>query len=280
MTTDFRDVFGEVVTKHLGADRRDGGEGLSRATRSIARKFRGVLRGWHRSAHIIRPFRGWSDMRWLSVLKVSVVAGVAAATFALVSMARRRRAGARRRHSARERQARSQRPVAGGQHAPTGTSRRTPRRRRWRCVPARSSRSPPRKCSRSARSARFPSGAGVVEGDELPYTAEGLKKKQENQAELADARSGDQVLPPRRAARDLHAVPVSDHPEQRRGVHRVRIRGRGAAHLPEGSRTAADRQLDGHVARRVGRRHVRRPHLGLQRSVVVRSRRQSSLGAG
>ena len=27
-----------------------------------------------------------------------------------------------------------------------------------------------------------PSGAGVVEGDELPYTPEGLKKKQENQA--------------------------------------------------------------------------------------------------
>ena len=66
-----------------------------------------------------------------------------------------------------------------------------------------------------------PSGAGVVEGDELPYTAEGLKKKQENQAELADARSRDQVLPPRRAARHLHAVSVSDHPEQRRDVHRV-----------------------------------------------------------
>ena len=26
-----------------------------------------------------------------------------------------------------------------------------------------------------------PRGVGVVEGDELPYTAEGLKKKQENQ---------------------------------------------------------------------------------------------------
>src|SRR4029434_10423004 len=26
-----------------------------------------------------------------------------------------------------------------------------------------------------------PSGAGVVDGDELPYTAEGLKKKEENQ---------------------------------------------------------------------------------------------------
>src|SRR5262245_32921846 len=27
-----------------------------------------------------------------------------------------------------------------------------------------------------------PSGAGVVEGDDIPYTADGLKKKQENQA--------------------------------------------------------------------------------------------------
>ena len=64
-----------------------------------------------------------------------------------------------------------------------------------------------------------PSGAGVVEGDELPYTADGAQEETGEPAELAVARSGDQVLSPRRAARDLHAVPVPDHPEQRGRVH-------------------------------------------------------------
>ena len=66
-----------------------------------------------------------------------------------------------------------------------------------------------------------PCGAGVVEGDELPYTAEGLKKKQENQQNWLSRDPEIKCYPPRRAARDLHAVPVSDHPEQRGRVHVV-----------------------------------------------------------
>ena len=57
-----------------------------------------------------------------------------------------------------------------------------------------------------------PGGLGVVEGNEIPYKPEALARKNAERRQLADRRSRDQVLPPRRAARDLHAVSVSDRP--------------------------------------------------------------------
>ena len=80
-----------------------------------------------------------------------------------------------------------------------------------------------------------PPGVGVVDGDELPYRPEALTTKRENQEQLAVARSGDQVLSARRAARDLHAVSVSDSPELESAADRVPVRGRGARHPSEGS---------------------------------------------
>ena len=50
-----------------------------------------------------------------------------------------------------------------------------------------------------------PGGLGIVEGGEIPYRPEARKKEGELR-EPAEARSGDQVLPARRAARDVHAV--------------------------------------------------------------------------
>ena len=68
-----------------------------------------------------------------------------------------------------------------------------------------------------------PAGLGVVEGGALPYQPEALAKKQRELREPAEARSRDQVLPAGRAARDLHAVPVSDHPEPEAHHDRSRV---------------------------------------------------------
>ena len=97
-----------------------------------------------------------------------------------------------------------------------------------------------------------PSGVGVVVGGEIPYLPEARKKKDENQAKWLTSDPGDQVLPAGRAARHLHAVPVPDLPEPVGVLHRLRVRRRGAQHLPEGSGSAAGRHLDGPVGRAAG----------------------------
>ena len=62
------------------------------------------------------------------------------------------------------------------------------------------------------------------------------RQEKREPGEVAGARSRDQVLPARRAARDLHAAAVPDSPEQQRDLLRVSVRRRGAQRLPEGSR--------------------------------------------
>ena len=90
-----------------------------------------------------------------------------------------------------------------------------------------------------------PPGMGVVEGGEIPYKPEALAQKKKNQANWLDARSRGQVLSARRAARDLHAVSVSDRPERERDLHRLRVRRRRPQHLYEGPGPGAGRFLDG-----------------------------------
>ena len=119
-----------------------------------------------------------------------------------------------------------------------------------------------------------PAGLGVVEGDSIPYKPEALEKKKENQKNWLTLGSGDQVLPARRAACDLHAVPVPDLPEQGLHVLRLRVRRRRPQHLYEGSGAAARRFLDGSVGRPLGRRHARRRRHRLQRPDLVRPLRQ------
>ena len=60
-----------------------------------------------------------------------------------------------------------------------------------------------------------PPGMGVVEGGRDSLQAGGARQEKREPGELAGARSGDQVLPAGRAARDLHAASVPDSPEQR-----------------------------------------------------------------
>ena len=70
---------------------------------------------------------------------------------------------------------------------------------------------------RSAGVRRRRIGAGGLRGGRRrrdPVHARGAEEEAGEPGELADARSGDQVLPPRRAARHLHAVPVPDLPER------------------------------------------------------------------
>ena len=118
-------------------------------------------------------------------------------------------------YSAGERKAGSERPLADHQHRQLGHPGALGQGRRWRCGPGPIVPVPAKEVLALGAVGSVPSGAGVVDGDELPYTARGAQEEAREPGELADARSGDQVLPPRRAARHLHAVPVSDHPEQR-----------------------------------------------------------------
>ena len=86
-----------------------------------------------------------------------------------------------------------------------------------------------------------PAGMGIVDGGTIPYKPEALKIRNQNREKWAGARSGNQMLPAGCAAGELHALPVPDLPEPQRVLHRVRVRGRGAERLPEGSRRGAGR---------------------------------------
>ncbi len=119
-------------------------------------------------------------MRWMSVLKYSVVAAVGAATFALVSsppVTGQARTGTIPRVSGKpdmsgiwqtlntanwDIQAHSARPALAMRPGPV--------------VPI-----PAKEVIAFGAVGSVPSGLGVVEGDELPYKPEALKKKQENQ---------------------------------------------------------------------------------------------------
>ena len=71
-----------------------------------------------------------------------------------------------------------------------------------------------------------PGGLGIVEGNEIPYQPEALEKKKENfknrmavkvandPQPVRHRRPGAAVLPAGRAARQLHAVSLSDFPER------------------------------------------------------------------
>ena len=127
---------------------------------------------------------------------------------------------------------------------------RTWRGRRWRSGPAPTGRCRRRRCSRSARSARCRPASGVVEGGEIPYKPEALAKKKENQENWLTRDPEIKCYLPGRAARDLHAVSVSDFPEREPDLHRLRIRRRRAQHLPEGSGPAP---VDSWMGQSVGR---------------------------
>ncbi len=123
-----------------------------------------------------------------------------------------------------------------------------------------------------------PSGAGVVEGDELPYTAEGLKKKQDNQENWLTRDPEIKCYLP--GVPRATYMPFPFQIIQSNAATFIAHEYAGAVrHIyPKDPGPAQIDSWMGMSLQHVGRRHVCRPHLGLQRSDVVRSRRQPSLG--
>lgn len=120
-------------------------------------------------------------MRWVSVVQAAVVAGVAAATFAMVS------------NQAVEGQARTSNIPRLGGHPDLNGLWQAINTANWD-IQAHSAKAalamrpgpvvpiPAKEVLALGAVGSVPSGTGVVDGDELPYTAAGLKQKQENQA--------------------------------------------------------------------------------------------------
>ena len=131
----------------------------------------------------------------------------------------------------------------------------------------------------------WPAGQSIVEGGEIPYQPSALAKKKQNlenrmKVDVSDDKTWHDLGDPEfkcyhagRAARDLHAVSLSDRP----GIEplhpdRVRIHQRDAHHPDELEGRRADRFVDGMVARTLGGRHAGRRRDRAARGNVVRSR--------
>ena len=164
---------------------------------------------------------------------------------------------------------------------PTGICRRTPRCPRavtqqgvypydYARVPA-APVARARRCGRGAGIARRRSGRRP---DSVQAGSAGEEERE--RGALDRPRPGTQVLPAGHSAGDVHALSVPDHAEHEQDSHRFRILQYGA-HDPSGQgRRPAGRHLDGPLGRTLGRRHARRRRRQLQRSQLVRSRRQLS----
>ena len=116
----------------------------------------------------------------VSVLKASVVAGVAAAAFAAGSLApltgQSRTGGMPRLNGKPDLNGLWQAVNSANYDIQAHTAKAALQMRPGPIVPI-----PAKEVLAFGAVGSVPSGAGVVEGDELPYTADGLKKKQENQ---------------------------------------------------------------------------------------------------
>jgi hypothetical protein len=116
----------------------------------------------------------------VSVLKASVVAAVAAAAFAAGSLApltgQSRTGGIPRANGKPDLNGLWQAVNSANYDVQAHTAKAALQMRPGPVVPV-----PAKEVLALGSVGSVPSGAGVVEGDELPYTAEGLKKKQENQ---------------------------------------------------------------------------------------------------
>ena len=119
-----------------------------------------------------------------------------------------------------------------------------------------------------------PGGMGVVDGDEIPYQEWAAGEEEGERGAVADARSRDQVLPARCAARHLHAVSVPDRADADQRPLRLRVRQRQPHRLHEQLRREPGRVVDGVLARPLGRRDAGRRRHRVQRGHLVRPRRQ------
>ncbi len=76
-----------------------------------------------------------------------------------------------------------------------------------------------------------PPGLGIVEGGPIPYLPAALAKKKENYEKRLTDDPEIKCYMPGRAARQLHAVSISDFSERQLRHDRLRIRQRRAHHL-------------------------------------------------
>ncbi len=121
-------------------------------------------------------------MRWKSVVQAAIVASVAAATFALVSSPRvegqARTTGIPRLGGHPDLNGLWQALNSANYDIQAHTAKAAMAMRPGPVVPV-----PAKEVLALGAIGSVPSGTGIVDGDELPYTAEGLKQKQQNQAE-------------------------------------------------------------------------------------------------
>ena len=171
-------------------------------------------------------------------------------------------------------QARSERPLAGPEHRQLRHPGARGAAGHGDAARARSCPCPPRKCSRSAPSARCPPASASSMGDELPYLPAALEQKKKNQESWLTLDPEIKCYLPGVPRATYMPFPFqifqSDSAffiayEYAGAVRNIYLKDPG---------TAAGRLLDGPVVGPVGRRHVRHRFERLQRSDVVRSRRQ------
>ena len=173
-------------------------------------------------AHIIR--RSEVCMRWVSVLQISIVAAVSAATFAVVSSPRvegqARTSAVPRLNGKPDLNGLWQAVNSANWDIQAHSARAALQMRPGPIVPV-----PAKEIIAMGAAGSVPSGIGVVEGDELPYTADGLKKKQENQANWMTRDPEVKCYLPGvpRASDSLRAFrPAASYPRYRSVMPRVR----------------------------------------------------------
>ena len=110
-----------------------------------------------------------------------------------------------------------------------------------------------------------PAGLGVVEGDEIPYKPEALKKKKENQENWLKRDPEIKCYLPGVPRATYMPYPVPDRPERHSVLHRYEYAGAVRnIYLKDPGRRRSIRGWGSRSA--VGRRHARRRRHRLQRS--------------
>ena len=128
---------------------------------------------------------------------------------------------------------------------------------------------------RPQRAERCAGGPGDRRGERDPVPAVGRRAAAGELREPHGVRRAAQLLPARRAAHHVHAVPVPDQPDAGVDGHHVRVQPRLPLDLYGRQRPSRGAGvLDGRLARALGGRHAGGERGRLQQPDLVRPRRQ------